>query len=190
MNKIVATGSSNGDRYSPQLVEQICTMLEKETSRYCCKDYLTIPDGSVTARTPIDERWRQKTAEWMFKVVDYYDLERDIVNVGMTYLDKMFTDTAYHHMWSQHECKLVAMASLKLAIKLNESRTLNMEDMRKLAVGMGGGSNYSGSNYSADAVIEMEYDILWKVSWTQLPTSLCFVMTSSSQHTVLLIITA
>ena len=51
------------------------------------------------------------------------------------------------------------MVSLKLAIKLNESRTLNMEDMRKLALSLG-----NGSNYSANAVIEMEYDILWKVS--------------------------
>ena len=159
MNKLVATASSNGNSYSPLLVEQICTMLEKETSRYCCKDYLKVPDGLVTARTPIDERWRQKSAEWMFKVIDYYDLERDIVNVGMTYVDKMFTDTAYHHMWSQHECRLVVMASLKLAIKLNESRTLNMEDMLKLALSLG-----NGSNYSANAVIEMEYDILWKVS--------------------------
>jgi len=164
MNKVVATASSDGNSYSPLLVEQICTMLEKETSRYCCKDYLKVPDGLVTARTPIDERWRQKSAEWMFKVIDYYDLERDIVNVGMTYVDKMFTDTAYHHMWSQHECTLVVMASLKLAIKLNESRTLNMEDMRKLALSLG-----NGSNYSANAVIEMEYDILWKLNWNVFP---------------------
>eukprot|EP00956_Cyclotella_meneghiniana_P031464 scaffold82658_cov40-Cyclotella_meneghiniana.AAC.4 len=55
-------------------------------------------------------------------------------------------------------------ASLKLAIKLNESRTLNMEDMLKLALSLG-----NGSNYSANAVIEMEYDILWKLNWNVFP---------------------
>lgn len=144
------------ESYSPLLVEQICSMLEKESSRYCCKNYLTVPAGTTTPRDPIDERWRQQSAEWMFKVVDYYDLERDIVNVGMTYLDRMFTETAFHHRWSQLQCRLVAMASLKLAIKLNESRTLNMEDMIKLGMGR-------EMVFSAGALVEMEYEILWKV---------------------------
>lgn len=132
-------------------------MLEKEASRYFCKDYLNVHAGTTAPHDPIDERWRQKCAEWMFKVIDYYDLERDIVNIGMTYLDRMFTETSLHHRWSKLQCRLVAMASLKLAIKLNESRTLNMEDMIKLGVGR-------EMVFSAAALIEMEYDILWKVS--------------------------
>ena len=142
--------------FSPFLIEQTCTMIEKEATRYSCKDYLSASPGTVTSRNPIDERWRQKSAEWMFKVVDYYDLERDIVSVGMTYLDRMFTETTIHHRWSQLQCRLVAMASLKLAIKLNEPRTLNMDDMIKL--GMGG-----QMVFSAGALVEMEYEILWKV---------------------------
>jgi hypothetical protein len=145
------------ESYSPLLVEQVCTMLEKESSRYYCKDYLNTPAGTSTLRNPIDERWRQRSAEWMFKVVDYYDLERDIVNVGMTYLDRMFTETSFHHRWSQLQCRLVAMASLKLAIKLNESRTFNMEDMIKLGMGR-------EMVFSAGAMVEMENEIIWKAS--------------------------
>jgi hypothetical protein len=107
---VVTSGSSNswaGETYSPLLVEQICTMLEKEGSRYHCTDYLAFPGGVVSSNNPIDERWRQKSAEWMFKVVDYYDLERDIVNIGMTYLDRMFTETSFHHRWSQFQCRLI-----------------------------------------------------------------------------------
>lgn len=48
------------------------------------------------------------------------------------------------------------MAALKLAIKLNEPRTLNMEDMIKL--GMGG-----DKSFSSGSLVEMEYEILWKV---------------------------
>ena len=151
---------SNGwsvDSFCPFLIEQICTMLEKEAIRYSCQDYLSVSLGTITSRNPIDERWRQKSAEWMFKVVDYYDLDRDIVSVGMTYLDRMFTETTIHNCRSQIQCRLVAMASLKLAIKLNEPRTLNMDDMIKL--GMGG-----QMVFSAGALVEMEYEILWKVS--------------------------
>ena len=165
MSKTVTSATAlngwTGDRFCPFLVEQIGTMMEKEAGRYLCKDYLSVSPDTVMSRNPINainERWRQKSAEWMFKVVDYYDLDRDIVSVGMTYLDRMFTETTIHHCWSQIQCRLVAMASLKLAIKLNEPRTLNMDDMIKL--GMGG-----QMVFSAGALIEMEYEILWKVSW-------------------------
>lgn len=146
----------SGEKYSSLLVEQTISMLEKEATRYCCADYLRFTGGAILSTNPIDERWRQKSAEWMFKVVDYYDLERDIVNVGMTYLDRMFTETSFHHRWSQLQCRLIAMASLKLAIKLNEPRTLNMEDMIKLGMG-------NDMVFSAGALVEMEYEILWKV---------------------------
>ena len=150
--------SSVDENCSPLLVEQICIMLEQEVNRYSINDYLTITLGTqITNHHPIDEPWRQKSAEWMFKVVDYYDLDRDIVNIGMTYLDRMFAETSLHHHWTKLQCKRVAMASLKLAIKLNEPRTLNMEDMIKL--GMGG-----TVVLSVDDLVEMENEILWKVS--------------------------
>jgi hypothetical protein len=48
------------------------------------------------------------------------------------------------------------VASLKLAIKLNETRTMNMEDMIKL--GMSG-----DDSFTASALVEMENELLWKV---------------------------
>ncbi|KAL3784107.1 hypothetical protein HJC23_012739 [Cyclotella cryptica] len=163
-----ASNGWSGEKYSSLLVEQTLTMLENEASRYCCTDYLSFLRGTTVSANPIDECWRQKSAEWMFKVVDYYDLERDIVNVGMTYLDRMFTETSFHHRWSQLQCRLIAMSSLKLAIKLYEPRTLNMEDMIKLGIG-------SDMIFSAGALVEMEYEILWKLNWNVFPpTAFCF----------------
>lgn len=59
-----------GDNYSQLLVEQVAIMIEKEESFYTCVDYL----GELPAESNglIDEGWRQKAAEWMFKVIDFY----------------------------------------------------------------------------------------------------------------------
>ena len=69
----LSNGASNswvGDEYSSQLVEQIAVMVEKEETFYSCADYLgELPESNNDL---IDEGWRQKAAEWMFKVIDFY----------------------------------------------------------------------------------------------------------------------
>ncbi len=89
-------------------------------------------------------------------------------SVAMTYLDRMFSVTSLHHQWSKLQCRLVTIACLKLAIKLYEPRTLNMEDMIKLGIS-------ENISFSSRAIIEMEYDILWKFAWNMHPpTAVCF----------------
>ena len=69
----LSNGASNswvGDEYSSQLVEQIVVMVEKEETFYSCVDYLgELPESNNDL---INEGWRQKAAEWMFKVIDFY----------------------------------------------------------------------------------------------------------------------
>ena len=69
----LSNGASNswvGDEYSSQLVEQIVVMVEKEETFYSCVDYLgELPESNNDL---INESWRQKAAEWMFKVIDFY----------------------------------------------------------------------------------------------------------------------
>lgn len=101
-------------------------------------------------------------AEWMFKVIDFYDLDRDIVNTAMAYLDQMFTISSWHHAWGKHNCTLVPIASLKLAIKLFEPRSLNMDDMLKLGARV-------GASFSPLSVLEMEHEIIWKLRWDLFP---------------------
>ena len=67
----MSNGASNkwiGDEYSQLLVEQIAVIVSKEKT---CTDYLS---GLPKMNTDylIDEVWRQKAAEWMFKVIDFY----------------------------------------------------------------------------------------------------------------------
>merc|ERR1712194_3981 len=130
-----------------------------------CDDYL---DGLTVSPELIDEGWRQKMAEWMFKVIDFYDLDRDIVNVAMAYLDQMFTVSSLHHTRGKQQCSLVTIASLKLAVKLFEPRIMNMDDMLKLGVRL-------GSSFSSLSVVKMEHEMLWKLRWNMLPpTVFCF----------------
>jgi hypothetical protein len=86
----------------------------------------------------------------------------------MAYLDQFFIASSLHHKWNKKQCGLIPIATLKLAIKLLEPRTMNMKDMLKLATGMCG-------SFSSRAVVEMELEILWKLSWNMLPpTAFCF----------------
>lgn len=85
----------------------------------------------------------------------------------MAYLDQVFTLSALHHCRDKGGCSLVAVASLKLAIKLFEPRTMNMDDMLKLGATL-------GCVFSPSAVVAMETDILWTLSWNVFPpTAFC-----------------
>jgi len=86
----------------------------------------------------------------------------------MAYLDQVFIASSLHHRWDKQQCGLVPMASLKLAIKLLEPRTMNMDDMLKLGKKLGG-------SFSSRDVVEMEHEIIWKLSWKLFPpTPICF----------------
>ncbi len=67
-----------GDDYSTFLLDQIAVMVEKEKVFFSCVDY--IGDMPMPMDNSIDVEWRQEAAEWMFRVVDFYDLDRDIVS--------------------------------------------------------------------------------------------------------------
>ena len=67
-----------GDDYSKMLLDQIAVMVEKEGTFFSCVDY--IGEMPMSDDNLIDEEWRQKAAEWMFRVIDFYELDRDIVS--------------------------------------------------------------------------------------------------------------
>ena len=54
-----------GEEYSLLLIEKLNVMLKREETSFSCHDYLNT--ASCSNPLDIDELWRQKTAEWMFK---------------------------------------------------------------------------------------------------------------------------
>ena len=94
------------------------------------------------------------------------------VNVGMAYLDQMFPLSSLHHRWGKQHCNLVTIAVLKVAIKLFEPRTMNMEDMLKLGTKLG---PLGGPSFSHSDVVEMEQTLLWKLGFNlHPPTAFAF----------------
>lgn len=91
------------------------------------------------------------------------------VNVAMAYLDEFFVASFVHHERNKEQCFLVPMAALKLAIKLFEPRTMNMELMLTHGIRM-------GCSFSSNDVVEMEHQIMMHLSWDMFPpTAFCFV---------------
>ena len=65
-----ATNAWSGEEFSSLLVDQIFIMLKKESAHYTCVDYLEENEFCSVLREQdaIDQNWRQRSAEWMFKV--------------------------------------------------------------------------------------------------------------------------
>ena len=178
-----------GEEYSPLLMEKINVMLKREGSSIPC-DYLnTSRLGLSHNHNPhldtFDMEFRQKIAEWMFKVIDFYDLDRDIVNTAMNYLDRYLASSTLHYRLSKNQTALVSTASLKLAIKVSwpdhlcvnalfhyfshslcyqllEPRTFHMSDMIKLRM-------CSSFSFSPKQIIGMEHDILFALGFDVMP---------------------
>ena len=77
MSKVIMSASTSntwvGGEYSQLLIDQIEAMVEKEDAFYSCADYMKeLPASNEIGQALIDEGWRQKAAEWMFKVIDHY----------------------------------------------------------------------------------------------------------------------
>lgn len=77
----------------------------------------------------------------------------------MAYLDQMLTITTLHRSWGRYHCCIVAIASLKLAIKLNVIFILKMKDMLIL------GSFLCPGEIKEEELINMEHRLLWELQW-------------------------
>ena len=87
----------------------------------------------------------------------------------MAYVDETFTTSSWHHVVSREHCYLVPMAALKLAIKMNEPRRLNMDDMLRM------GEDMMGWLFTLNDVVEMERAIMMHLSYNvSAPTAFCF----------------
>jgi len=90
------------------------------------------------------------------------DLDRDIVNVAMSYIDRVLSNSSDHP--DRRQCELALVAALKIAVKLYEPRALNMTDMQKLARKM-------GCSFEASDIILMENEVLWQLNWDVHPAT-------------------
>lgn len=146
-----------------QAADVVSNMLRQEATTYKREDY--IPD--LLQRTPasetIDGSWRQRIIEWMYGVVDHCNLRRESVSIATYFLDIAAARGLVH---CRVDFQLVAMTSLMLSIKLNDSTMVKLDSMVKLGRGL----------FNEADVIATEAKMLKAFSWhVHPPTPVCFM---------------
>ena len=144
--------------------EIIHNMLRQERTTYKREDYLRfmLPSKLDDGET-IDASWRQRIVEWMYGVVDHCNLRRESVAVATYFLD---IAACRDLVRSRKDFQLVAMTSLMLSIKLNDSTMVKLDSMVRLGRGL----------FDEADVIGMESKMLQAFTWhVHPPTPVCFM---------------
>ncbi len=104
----------------------------------------------------IDEYCREQIVEWSFRVVDYFRIDREVVSVSMSFLDRFLATCNC----DRSTFKLAATTTLYLAVKLLHPYKLG--DLGIL-------SDLSRGEFDMMDVAEMESHILQTLSWYLTP---------------------
>ena len=155
----------------------LSVLLKQEASgKYICSDYLS-SDGwqktdvyqlmkkpkiehsssqDATSTTRIDEYCREQIVEWSFRVVDYFRIDREVVFLSLSFLDRFLAKC----QCDRTSFKLAATTTLHLAVKL--LYPCKLADLGIL-------SDLSRGEFDMRDVCEMESHILRALSWNLHP---------------------
>jgi Cyclin, N-terminal domain len=162
--------------------ENLQAMLRQECSgKYSCIDYLSLeawqdsttyqvikkPKFDVVSRdigtasptftnSQIDEYCREQIVEWSYRVVDYFRIDREVVAVSLSFLDRFLASCRC----DRTSFKLAATTTLHLAVKL--LYPCKLSDLGIL-------SDLSRGEFDMKDVCGMESHILHKLSWNLHP---------------------
>lgn len=160
------------------LADNLYALIHQESSgRYNCVDYLAFTSWhrsvydllkkdrfSVSQRgeSRIDEYCREQIVEWSFRVVDYFRIDREVVAVSMSMLDRFLATCKC----DRTTFKLAATTTLQLAVKLLHPCRLG--DLGIL-------SDLSRGEFDMADVRDMENHILKSLGWSlHPPTAIAF----------------
>ena len=151
------------DSHAQDVGDIVANMLRQESTTYKRDDYLTTLLPLSTKGEAIDGSWRQRIVEWMYGVVDHCNLRRESVSVATCFLDLAASRGVVR---CRKDFQLVAMTSLMLSIKLNDSTMVKLDSMVKLGRGL----------FNEADVVAMETRILKEFRWhVHPPTPVCFM---------------
>lgn len=153
---------------------------QEELGKYTCSDYLSEtarhptlchllkkPELDTTRHSPIasshiDEFCREQIVEWSFRVVDYFRIDREVVALSLSFLDRFLAKC----ICDRASFKLAATTTLHLAVKLLYPCKL---------VDLGTLSDLSRGEFNMKDVAEMESAVLNALNWNMNPpTSVAF----------------
>lgn len=135
----------------------------RSRERQLCTDGLAHTSARTTAEEPLmDASCREKMCEWSFRVCDHFGIEREIVAIAISCLDR-FVDRL---PCDRRTFKLAAMTSLFMANKIFNVNKISVRSLVEL----------SNGEFQGCHILEMEMHILQTLSWQVSPPTLhCFV---------------
>jgi len=181
-------------RQQDEILETIRTMRLAEEQSYKTLDYLrqqqpiwnkNDDDHSNNTDYHSAVEHRSGIVSWCYRLVDYFDFERETVSVAVSILDRFLATPAavvaqqqqqvttpiHHHNNNNNNnnskhYQLVALTSLYIAIKVHEPKSICPQTFCQLSQGV----------YDEDDICTMELDILKALQWrVHPPTALSFV---------------
>lgn len=147
-----------------EIAQTIAIMRMREESTYRCRQYFP---SQKTFTEAVDEECRVKMTQWCFQVVEFCNFNREIVGIGMSYLDR-FLCTPYGEfaLKDRKIYQLASMCSLYMATKLFETREMDLRLLSQLSRGV----------YTESEIAAMEASILSALNWfVHPPTSVSFI---------------
>lgn len=107
----------------------------------------------------IDDESRLLICDWMYRVVDYYSINREIIPIAMSYFDRYVAKNPRYCNKKEH-CQLLAVTAMYTAIKLHDTEK-------------GGSllcfSKISNGRFSPKEIESMEKKLLNDLDWLMNP---------------------
>jgi hypothetical protein len=143
----------------------------EECPDYTVRNYLALPNAGESnqpsGQRPVDEYCREQICEWSYRVVDYFNVNREVVAVALTYLDRFMSKYEQQHgsLLDRRTYKLVATTALYVAVKIHESTaTYHLNLLSILA-------NLSRGEFTQVHIMEMEKLLLHQLRFRVHPAT-------------------
>jgi lipoyl(octanoyl) transferase len=163
-----------------ELMDRFQILLEQENTTYHFNNYLSPSyqldclystsnnrHADEEARDLSEQKtyWRSKLCAWMYHIVDQHVLDRELVEISMSYMDRYLAQQPIH---DGHGFQLVGMTSLYLAIKIfrHQGKGAALTSFVKLSQGA----------FTIQDFVETEQAMLDTLLWRMHPpTSMAFL---------------
>jgi len=130
-------------------------VLSHQETFYQCEDYLKLRKD-VTLDQSVDETCRYTMANWCYQVLDYCGASEETASVAISYVDRFLSTKQGSFVLNDKKWfQLLVMSSLQLAIKVHESKKLEIDILSELSRGM----------FSVEDINLMEKALLSALEW-------------------------
>lgn len=154
------------------IIDNISCMLIQERNIYSCEDWIngkvakmkySYPGKGKRSTKPVNEICREQICEWCYRVINFFKLDREIVYVAMSFLDRFLSKCTV----DRHTYKIAATTSLLLVLKVRDPRKVILSNVI---------TDLSRGEFDCKDIEKMEMILLRTLSWRiNPPTPYSFV---------------